>query len=250
MNSPFPALRPARRWALLTLLAGFFGCTSAGVPRPPVLSDNLPAGVERDASQFRRQLARFYGKPTHQRSRRAICHNGTLGCVVEIEIQVDGVELPDPAVPPRDGFAIARLTNLDRQDTEEQYHLVPSSRAEYFVWLDAMPGSGRTRWTLLYVPSGAGNVQTAFSKPLTRCHTPKEVVPRPVADVDFTEFKWHPPGTVCGGTTYSVAPRSVSLASVFSVPPLAALIRRVGSLLSGGSRIPNGIWFECNGCCT
>lgn len=248
MNSPFPTLSPAPRWAFLTLLAGFFGCTSAGVPRPPVLSDNLPTGVERDASQFRRQLARFYGKPTHQRTRRAICHNGTLGCGVEIEIQVDGVQLPDPAVPPAAGYAIARLTNLDRRDTEEYYHLVPSSRAEYFVWIDAMPGMRRTRWTLLYVPAGSGNVQTAFTKALVRCHA-GDGKPYPV-NVDFTEFKWHPPGTVCGETTYSVAPRSVSLASVFSVPPLAALIRRVSALVSGGATRPNGIWFECNGCCT
>lgn len=248
MNSPFTALRPARRWALLTLLAGFIGCTSAGVPAPPVLSDILPPGVEPNASRFRQQQTRFYGRPTHTRSRRAICENGTvrtLRCVVDIEIQVDGVDLPDPALPPTSGYAIARLTNLDPRDTEEQYHLVPSSRAEYFVWIDAMPGTRRTRWTLLYVPSGSGNVQTAFAKPLSRCHTMPG--PRPV-NVDFSEFQPHPPG-VCGVATNTVAP-SVTLASVFSIRPLAAFVTRIGSLFSGGAIIPNGIWFECNGCCT
>lgn len=245
----FSTLRPARRLALLTLLAPFIGCPGVGVAPAPVLSDNLPMGVERDASRFRQQLTRFYAKPTHTRTRRAICADGTLRCVVEIEIHVDRVELPDPAAPPPRGLPIARLANLDPRDTEEQYHLVPSSRADYFVWLDPMPGTGGTRWTLLYVPSRGGNVQTAYAKPLTRCHVAKYEVP-PVADVDFTEFKSHPAGVLCGAPTSSVVPPSASLASVFSIRPLTALITKIGSLISGGATIPNGIWFECNGCCT
>lgn len=245
MNSPIPILRPARRWALLTLLAGFIACTSAGVPAPPVLSNILPLGVEPNASLFRQQQTRFSGRPTHTRTRRAICENGTirtLRCVVDIEIRVDG-DVPDPDVPPAAGYAIARLTNLDPRDTEEQYHLVPSSRADYFVWIDAMPGSRRTRWTLLYVPTGSGNVQTAFAKPLVRCH----LRPGRPANVDFSEFQDHPVG-VCGVATNNVAP-SVTLASVVSIRPLTALITRIGSMISGGARIPNGIWFECSGCC-
>ncbi len=253
MKSPFPSLRPARRLALLTLLAGFFGCTSAGVPRPPVLSDNLPPGVEPNASRFRQQQMRFYGRPNHTRGRRAICETGavrTLGCAVEIEIQVDAVPLPDDVVPPANGYVIARLSNLDPRDTEEEYQMVSSTRADYFIWIDEMPGARRTRWTLLYVPKGSGNVQTAYAKPLSRCHTEKESGPPPPADVDFTEYKWHPAGVKCGRTTYSAAPPSVTVASVFSIRPFTALITRVGSLISGGARIPNGIWFECGGCCT
>ena len=253
MNSPLPTLRPAFRLALLTLLAGFFGCTSAGLPRPAVLSDNLPPGVEPNAARFRQQQMRFFGRPTHTRSRRAICETGTvrtLGCVVEVEIQVDGVALPDDVVPPTAGYAIARLTNIDPRDTEEEYQMVSSKQADYFVWIDEMPGSRRTRWTLLYVPNGSGTVQTAYAKPLSRCHTKKDAGPPPVPDVDFTEFKWHPPGIKCGATTYSASPPSVTVASVFSIRPFTALITRIGSLISGRARIPNGIWFECNGCCT
>lgn len=253
MKSPFPSLRPARHLALLALLAGFFGCTSTGVPRPLVLSDNLPSGVEPNASRFRQQQMHFYGRPTHTRGRRAICENGrvrTLGCVVEVEIQVEAVALPDDVVPPTNGYAIARLTNIDPRDTEEEYQMVSSRHADYFVWIDEMPGSRRTRWTLLYVPKGPGNVQTAYAKPLSRCHTMKEAGPPPVADVDFTEFKSHPPGVKCGATIYSAAPPSVTVASVFSMRPVTALIARISSLISGGARIPNGIWFECNGCCT
>lgn len=249
MNCPFASLRPARRWVLLTLLVGFMGCTSAGVPAPPVLSNILPPGVEPNASLFRQQQMRLYGRPTHKRVRRAICEHGTTRtarCVVDVEIHVDDrAALPDPDTPPAIGYAIARLTNPDPRDTEEYYHLVPSVRAEYFVWIDAMPGGRRTRWTLLYVPTGSGTVQTVMQSTLVRCH------PKPggrPANVDFSEFADHPVGS-CGVTTNTVAP-SVRLASAFSIAPFNALLSRIRSLVSGSARAPNGIWFECNGCCT
>ena len=245
MNSSLPTLRPAR-WALVTVLVGFIGCKSGGMPAPPRLSNDLPNGAVSNAAIFRQQHTRFYGRPTYpQRGRRAVCEKGfkPRKCVVAIDIQVDAtVAVPDPAAPPSTGYAIARLSNLDTRDTEEQYGMVPKAQADYFVWIDAMPGGG-TRWTLLKVPAGSGSVQTAYTKRLVRCKPGAAGKP---ADVDFSEYR-HDHGE-CGVAT-NVEP-SANLASLLSMRPLSTLFTRIGSLISGRAGQPNGMWFECSGCCT
>jgi hypothetical protein len=241
----FPGIRPS----LLALLVSAIGCTSAGVSVPPVLSNVLPPGVESNPAQFRQQHTRFSGRPTHTRTRRANCERGAMArakCVVEIAIEVDATAaVPNPDAPPAAGYAIARLNNLDALDIEEEYDMVPSSQAEYFVWIDAMPGGSGTRWTLLYVPKGSGSVQTAYVARLSRC---KENPGARPPNVDFAEFAGHSHGQ-CGVSTNNPEP-SPALASIFTARPLSALVTAISSLINGGAKTANGMWFECSGCCT
>lgn len=208
---------------------------------PPPPAGPLPPGVSSDPAQFRQQVSGLTRGQTHIRSRPGRCLNG--GCTVEIEIEVLGTVIPNPNDAPDQGFAYANIRNMDASDEEAKYRLDPTTQADYYIWMDSLPGFNKTRWTLLRVPKRGGNVENKFSRTLTECHPGP-----PALDVDFAEYK-HPRGSPCRVAMDDVDP-GVNLASSFSSAPFAPLLKRIAALVSDRAGAAPGAWFGCGtGCC-
>lgn len=232
-------LRAIVPWGFLTLAVGWIGCNP---PPPPVpIAGPLPPGVDSVPSQFLQQVGKPLRSQTQIRSRPGRCLNG--GCTVEIEMEALGTEIPNPNDAPNQGFAYAHIRNMDPSDEEAKYRLDPTTQADYYIWMDSLPGFNKTRWTLLRVPKKGGIVQNKFSKTLTPCHPGVGYV-----GVDFAEYK-HARGSPCRVATNEGDP-GINLASSFSSWPFAPFLKRVAALVSDRAGAAPGAWFGCDtGCC-
>lgn len=248
MNATDGTLSRAGRWTVVTLAVSMVGCNPGAFPEPRPTP--LPPGVSPDPTQFRQEVKNrgfVPGPKLHVRSRPAICP--TRACTVDIEIVALGDTLPDPGNPPATGIPFGRIRNLDPTGREARYGFEPSTRAEYYLWVDRDPGSKGARWTILRVPVARGVVQATLSEPLAVCHPYPASAPRPEPDVDFAEYK-HARGSDCLVAGNTVVP-SVAHASVFSSGRLAALIARIANTVRGGAAAVAPIWGQCStGCCT
>lgn len=223
----------------------FQGCQSGGRSTDERrIEIRVPGPGERvDLDAFRAQFAGTYVGPPHVHSRRAICSQpGTTNCTAEVLIQAYG-ESKDimPRKPPKNPRAIAKIYNLDKTDMTEMDGLLPSSKAEYVVYIDD-DGSGNARWNLLEVPVGRyGSIRRKPQKNLTECpNVPGHPAP-PYSDVDFSECGEHP-----------LVDRRYTMAGFIPVGWAEPLLSKIVSHFKRSSiRVEPGEWMYCpSGCCT
>jgi hypothetical protein len=157
-----------------------------------------------------------------------------------------GTVLPSSNDAPDQGFAYAQIWNTDPTDEEAKYRLDPTAKADYYIWMDRLPNSNKTRWTLLRVPKDPNRmVENKFSKPLTHCHSKPPGKPA----VDFAEGAHPGESSACKVATNDADPE-VHRASSFSSLPFAPLLKRVAALVSDRAGAAPGAWFGCDtGCC-
>ncbi|HEV7837031.1 MAG TPA: hypothetical protein VGO75_03110 [Gemmatimonadaceae bacterium] len=219
--------------------------TSTDRPAPDAIYP-LPPGVSSDAEAFRTQIAPFLAETrgmAHTRSRRAECYYIDI-CHVDVKIQPVGNTVSiDPNVGPAVARPVAHLVNLNTR-REKYYKLRDSTQAEYYLWADSTPGSGKTRWTLLEIPKH-GKVLAAPPTDLNLCvaHPPAP----PPGDADFT-LNRHPGG--CNyPLPYAAAPAAVSYASLLPTGVVRATLSSIWALLAFAKS--EGGWIDCSmGCCT
>lgn len=243
-------------WRSLTLVVCFMGCNGPPPPSPKVTS--LPSGVTSNAPEFRQQTEALVSDPTdttktHYRWRP--CQGPGGGCSVSIKIETLYKQPIDRDSPPSAGMLAGRFTNLSPTHTEKMYLLLPSNQAKYVLWVDREPGTNRTRWTLLKVPTSAAGgreVTIAHQETLEFCH-PWEKGELPRADVDFAEYK-HPGLADTHPCMVAIATNdrdhTVSHASAFNIQPLVRLIGRFVNRGSPANPAAGPAWFGCtDGCC-
>lgn len=251
--------RASGKWIVLLCVFVALGCSAPGGYPPPrtVVTGPLPAGVDSDASAFRARIARYAlsGNP-HTRARAATCRPGSLDargmartlCSVYVKIEAVGdTRLIDPENAPVDGVPVARIENLDTQDTEAKLGLRPGIQAIYYLWVDRRPGSTKARWTLVETPMGAGIPTPIWQANLNLCHRYHEGDVR-VSDADFYEYKYddHP----CD-VAVSAERSTVQHAAFLPTEQLAALFGRIATFIRGESTAAEGGWISCSGgCCT
>jgi hypothetical protein len=236
-------LRAIIPWTFLTLTIALLACQPASTPAP--MAGPLPRGVSSNPRQFVQQVSSLRRGDTIIRHRPGRCLYGE--CSVEIVIEALGTVLPRSYHAPDQGFAYAHIRNTDTTHQEAKYRLDPTSKADYYIWMDSLPGFNRTRWTLLRVPKDSTKrVENRLSKPLTPCHPGPPGMPA----VDFAEYG-HKSGSPCRVATNEGDP-GVSLASSVSSWPFAPFLKRVAAFVSDRAVVTAtaGAWFGCDtGCC-
>jgi hypothetical protein len=231
------------RWLAVSLLTTAIACATAETNLPPPDAKNdLPDGVSRNTTEFRQRVSSFAPSGNvHRRGRPGRC----AVCLINISIEAVGdTRLIDPRNGPAQGRAVAHILNLDPTDTEAYYGIQPSTQAEYYLWVDRSPGSGRARWTLLRVPMDAGIVTAGRPHDLKLCRK-SDVGEIKTSDADFAEYR-HPAGCDANVDAEDLK------ASQASVLPLRvdALLKHVTAFLFPPTRIQGG-WIDCaRGCCT
>lgn len=256
MNTRSAPPRAAAKWIVMASAIVAVGCPPSGGFPPPThdWSTPLPSGVDSDAVTFRGKIETITRTHSyHVRSRAATCNPGSLSsprsfCVVDIRIEPIGdTRLIDPDNAPDPGLAVARIENLDSEDTESLFGFRPGIQALYYLWVDRKPSSTKARWTILEVPMGAGIVKAGYQKDLKHCNHlhAGEIW---VSDADFYEYKYgdHP----CDADITLERSR-FGEASFFSTEQLVSLVGRVADLFRGKLMAAGGGWISCSGgCCT
>ena len=250
-----PGSKATIRWAESVFAIGLgvvvFACatlgggyTSTDRPAPDAIY-GLPPGVNSDAEGFRTQIQPFLAQtrgPAHVRSRRAECFPIDI-CHVGVKIEPIGTTVDiSPVTGPAEGRPVVHLVNLDSR-REKYYKLRDSTQAEYYLWVDRTPVSGKTRWTLLEIPKH-GKVVAAPPTDLNLCNAHPTAPP---GDADFTHYR-HPDG--CNVPIAAAPPTStVSYASLVPSSLLTAAVAHLWAMLAFASA--EGGWIDCNmGCCT
>jgi hypothetical protein len=241
----------AKLVAVIIALAAFACSTAArGKPRPH--PDNpLPAGVVRDADEFRRTLGKITPDSGNTRARKSTkCFLGIFFCK-DLDVRIEAVRRTldiDPSKPPAPGtgFAVARLINKDpEKKVEKYYRLRHDSEAEYYLWVTAKDAD-ETQWTLIEVPRGSGQVLAAEATDLRLCHlrAPGE---EKRSEADFASYR---KGGKCTEhyATMTTTESTVKASAGFSIQPLLAILHSVFVLRWA---VAEGGWIDCsNGCCT
>jgi hypothetical protein len=242
--------RDLGKWLAVSSAAVAIACASVTTREsPPDPKNKLPAGVAKDAGEFRQRLVSggFPVGPGHTRNRTADCFFSCEDVQVRIEA-VGNTLLIDPTVapPPNTGVPVAHLYNLDENKREKYYGMKPHKNAEYYLWVDAKPGTpNASRWTLLEVPIGNGNVTAGVPKDFALCNSPDPGVPR-YSQADFAEYQH---SGVCAFKR-TAAKSNMSEASVMGLQPMFDAISLLIATLSNYLQ-PQGGWIECKpGCCT
>jgi hypothetical protein len=243
MNRSSAASLAVGRWLAVSLLTTALACATAETNlQPPDPANDLPPGVSKNPAEFRQHVSAFaLSGNVHRRGRPGRCPT----CLINISIEAVGdTRLIDPRNGPAQGRAVAHILNLDPTDTEAYYGIQPSSQAEYYLWVDRNPVSGRARWTLLRVPMGAGSVTAGRPRDLRLCRMsePGEIK---TSDADFAENR-HP-----NGCDASLDGDDMKASQASLVPHrIEALLGHVTAYLFPPTRIGGG-WIDCiRGCCT
>jgi hypothetical protein len=211
----------------------------------------LPAGVAKDAEEFRKKLGTISPVNQNTRSRKSTkCFLWWFSCEdVMVTIAAIGNTLDvDPAKPPKagTGFPVAQLVNSDpEKKVEKYYRLKHDSEAQYYLWVTAKD-SDETQWTLIEVPRGSGQVLAAEATDLRLCHLrgPDE---EKKSEADFASYR---KGGKCAehDATSKAAESTVKASAGFSIQPLVAILH---SVLAFRWAAAEGGWIDCShGCCT
>jgi hypothetical protein len=253
MNTRRAPRHAAARWIVLASAIVAVGCPPSGGYPPPIhdWSTPLPPGVDSNAATFRGRMGALSRSGTyHVRARAATCNPSSHRpppsyCTVDVRIEPIGdTYLINPDYAPDSGVAVARIENLDSEDTETLFGFRPGVQALYYVWVDRKQPSTKARWTILEVPMGAGVVKAGYQKDLTLCHSYKAGV----SDADFYEYKHG--DLPCGGSA-SLQGSRFGQASLLSMEQIASLFGRVAALFRGEFTAARGEWISCSGgCCT
>jgi len=206
-------------------------------------STPLPEGVSSSPDTFRARLGvmKFTSGGRHRRQRAGKYCN----CSVDVDIGAISPTRPiDPDRPPVPApRAVALIQNLDGGHVEAYYGLKPKSRADYYFWIDAP--SGRSRITVLEVPTADGRVRGGKQKYLQVCHHYAHVDTADFGDADFVEYR-SPPRCETMASGMSKA----SVASPFSPAGFGRVFVRVLKAFYPSSLTSEGGWIDCNsGCC-
>jgi hypothetical protein len=202
-------------------------------------STPLPQGVSPNAEQFRARIApgKFSGTRWVRKRAGKCLGNCPVDVAIEAIAPTRTIDLVHPARPAR---AVARIENLDATRTEAYYGLKPSTRADYYLWVDWV--SGRTRMTMLEVPRGSGRVRGGRYRNLQVCHSYRHGPDSTdFGDADFIEY--HGPCDSAGIKRAALIP-SVSLVGIANFFRWAKRAPAQTELRSEGG------WIDCNsGCC-
>lgn len=240
MTRSYTAAHRIGKLFLVVLAGSTLVCApQQGIHQPrPSPNNPLPADVEPTSDAFRQKLSGVRPGGANTRRRDAACW---LCRDIEVTIEALGdTYLVDPDKAPIPGIAVAHLVNHHDSKTEKYYGLKPKKDAEYYLWVDTIPGSRKAQWTLLEVPIADGPVLAAKPTPLGKCHA-RSAGETPRSEADFAEYRPDCDKLVAGKT------RSMTGASMLPLAHLAGLIDAAKAAVAASS----GGWIDCSyGCCT
>jgi hypothetical protein len=219
-------------------------CAKNVSPRPA--TNWLPDGVINDTLDFQRKIAAYpVSSGPHHMQRKSKCFLDLFCSRIDVKIEALGNTVAiDPPHPPAHGLPVAHLANADPKKTERVFGMLPSTQADYYLWVDRKDAT-HTRWTLLQVSHTENSVIAADPADLRPCHR-RAPNAKAVPDADFADEKYEGPCDV----EFRAAAAKGMQASLLSMPVLGAALARVGAFVSNELRTQGG-WIECsNGCCT
>ena len=257
MNSRSAPPRAAVKWMVAGGIYVALGCAAPGGSPTPLSKIAWPAGVDSNAAVFRARVEKNFPLTgtRHERARAAKCRTGSRDssghlrvlCSVNVRIEAVGnTLLIDPDNAPAQGVPVARIENLDTQDTEAKFGFRPGHEAIYYAVVDRRPMSTKARWTIMEVPMGGGMSTPIYQADLNLCHPWRED-DRRVSDADFYEYRHD--DLPCG--VGASATSGMHQASLLSSERLSVLFARVLAFVRRESTAAQGGWISCCcGCCT